>query len=62
MAVCLNEDWSNEGVRSLYAQELTVVGHQVLALQISYAGEVGRELHIPDQACLDACNAGQCGG
>ncbi len=44
---CTKADLSNAGFRWLTAQHITVAGHKVLALRMSYAGELGWELHMP---------------
>ncbi|MFW8595862.1 FAD-dependent oxidoreductase [Cribrihabitans neustonicus] len=53
LAKCTDADLSNAGFRWLSAQEITVAGHKVWALRLSYAGELGWELHMPDAACVD---------
>lgn len=44
-------------------QSIQVAGHQVLALRVSFVGEMGWELHIPAEACLPIykalCEVGQ---
>jgi dimethylglycine dehydrogenase len=57
LAACTDADLSNAGFRWLSAQEITVAGHQVWAFRMSYAGELGWELHMPDAACVDVYNA-----
>lgn len=47
-----NTDLSEEGFPFSTCQTLTVAGHQVLALRVSFVGEVGWELHIPRDACV----------
>ena len=47
----------NANFRWLSAQEITIAGHQVWAFRMSYAGELGWELHMPFAACLDVYNA-----
>ncbi|WP_338550965.1 FAD-dependent oxidoreductase [Roseovarius phycicola] len=54
---CTNADLSNAGFRWLSAQEIIVAGHKIWAFRMSYAGELGWELHMPDAACLDVYNA-----
>ncbi len=54
---CTNADLSNAGFRWLSAQEITVAGHKIWAFRMSYAGELGWELHMPDAACLDVYDA-----
>ena len=50
---CTDADLSNAGFRWLSAQEITLAGHQVWAFRMSYAGELGWELHMPNAACAD---------
>jgi dimethylglycine dehydrogenase len=57
LAACTNADLSNAGFRWLSAQEITIAGHMVWAFRMSYAGELGWELHMPNAACLDVYNA-----
>jgi dimethylglycine dehydrogenase len=57
LAACTDVDLSNAGFRWLSAQEITVAGHKVWAFRMSYAGELGWELHMPDAACLDVYTA-----
>ncbi|WP_170397027.1 FAD-dependent oxidoreductase [Ruegeria arenilitoris] len=54
---CTDADLSNAGFRWLSAQEITVAGHKVWAFRMSYAGELGWELHMPNTACLDVYTA-----
>jgi dimethylglycine dehydrogenase len=54
---CSDADLSNAGFRWLSAQQITVAGHRVWALRMSYAGELGWELHMPNAACLDVYTA-----
>jgi dimethylglycine dehydrogenase len=57
LGACTNADLSNAGFRWLSAQNITIAGHQVWAFRMSYAGELGWELHMPNAACLDVYNA-----
>ncbi|WP_170469243.1 FAD-dependent oxidoreductase [Ruegeria arenilitoris] len=57
LARCTDADLTNAGYRWLSAQEITVAGHKVWAFRMSYAGELGWELHMPNAACLDVYNA-----
>ncbi|SDC44580.1 FAD-dependent oxidoreductase [Ruegeria marina] len=51
LAACTDADLSNAGFKWLTARQITVAGHRLWALRMSYAGELGWELHIPrDQA------------
>ncbi len=54
---CTDADLSNAGFRWLSAQEITLAGYTVWAFRMSYAGELGWELHMPNAACLDVYNA-----
>ncbi|WP_170403000.1 FAD-dependent oxidoreductase [Ruegeria arenilitoris] len=57
LAQCIDSDLTNAGFRWLSAQEIDVAGHKVWAFRMSYAGELGWELHMPNAACLDVYNA-----
>ncbi|GAA6159231.1 FAD-dependent oxidoreductase [Ruegeria sp. HU-ET01832] len=57
LARCTDADLTNVGFRWLSAQEITIAGHKVWAFRMSYAGELGWELHMPNAACLDVYNA-----
>ena len=57
LQACTNADLSNAGFRWLSAQEITIAGHRVWAFRMSYAGELGWELHMPDAACVDVYSA-----
>ena len=57
LAACTDADLSNAGFRWLSAQQITVAGHEIWALRMSYAGELGWEFHMPATACLDVYNA-----
>lgn len=60
---CTDADLSNAQFRWLSAQPITIAGHDIWALRMSYAGELGWELHMPNAACLDVyttlCTAGK---
>ena len=47
----------NEQFKWLSAQEIIIAGHKLWALRLSYAGELGYELHIPDDAMIDVYQA-----
>ncbi|MDJ0821011.1 MAG: FAD-dependent oxidoreductase [Paracoccaceae bacterium] len=47
----------NRAFRWLSAQEITIAGHQVWAFRMSYAGELGWELHMPYAAMRDVYTA-----
>ena len=57
LAQCTDADLSNAGFKWLSAQEITVAGHKLWAMRLSYAGELGWELHIPRAAALDVYDA-----
>ncbi|MEM6693309.1 MAG: FAD-dependent oxidoreductase [Pseudomonadota bacterium] len=57
LAAVTDADLSNAGFRWLSAQAITIAGHQVWAMRMSYAGELGWELHMPNAACLDVYQA-----
>lgn len=57
LASCTDADLSNAGFRWLSAQQITVAGHEIWALRMSYAGELGWEFHMPATACLNVYNA-----
>jgi dimethylglycine dehydrogenase len=54
---CTDADLSNAAFRWLSAQQITVAGREVWAFRMSYAGELGWELHMPFDAALDVYNA-----
>ncbi|MYF90068.1 MAG: FAD-dependent oxidoreductase, partial [Boseongicola sp. SB0676_bin_33] len=51
LSACTDADLSNAGFRWLSARDIRVAGHPLLALRMSYAGELGWELHMPNDAC-----------
>ncbi len=57
LGACTSADLNNAGFRWLSAQEIPISGHTVWAFRMSYAGELGWELHMPNAACLDVYNA-----
>ncbi len=57
LAACTKANLSNAAFRWLSAQAITVAGHRIWALRVSYAGELGWELHMPNAACLDVYTA-----
>ena len=52
LAACTDAALDNAAFPWLTGQEITIAGHQVWALRMSYAGELGWELHMPNAACL----------
>ena len=57
LSACTDADLGNTAFRWLSAREITVAGHRVWAFRMSYAGELGWELHMPNAACLDVYTA-----
>ncbi|MEL6521779.1 MAG: FAD-dependent oxidoreductase [Pseudomonadota bacterium] len=57
LGACTDADLTNAGFRWLSARQIAVAGHKMLAMRMSYAGELGWELHMPREACLDVYNA-----
>ena len=53
LAACTDARLDNASFRWLSAQEITVAGHSVWAFRMSYAGELGWELHMPFAAMTD---------
>jgi dimethylglycine dehydrogenase len=66
MAACTDADLSNAGFPWLKAKEIEIAGVKLWAFRMSYAGELGWELHIPRDGALavyDAlCAAGEAHG
>ena len=52
LAACTDAALDNAAFPWLTGQEITIAGHQAWALRMSYAGELGWELHMPNAACL----------
>ncbi|WP_170357021.1 FAD-dependent oxidoreductase [Ruegeria arenilitoris] len=52
LAACTDADLSNAGFKWLTAQEIDVAGHRLWAFRMSYAGELGWELHMPRDCAL----------
>ncbi|MEM8628150.1 MAG: glycine cleavage T C-terminal barrel domain-containing protein, partial [Pseudomonadota bacterium] len=57
LAACTDAPLDNAAFRWLTGQEIKIAGHDVWALRMSYAGELGWELHMPARACLAVYNA-----
>jgi dimethylglycine dehydrogenase len=57
LGACTDADLSNAGFPWLTAQQIKVAGHDIWAFRMSYAGELGWEFHMPDEACVDVYNA-----
>ncbi|MEM6616332.1 MAG: FAD-dependent oxidoreductase [Pseudomonadota bacterium] len=66
LSTCTTAPLDNASFRWLSAQEIEIAGHSVWAFRMSYAGELGWEIHMPNAACLDVyqalCDAGQAYG
>ncbi|MGV6804754.1 MAG: glycine cleavage T C-terminal barrel domain-containing protein, partial [Ruegeria sp.] len=56
-AACTEADLSNAGFKWLTAQEIDVAGHRLWAFRMSYAGELGWELHMPRDSALAVYDA-----
>ncbi|MCE8514969.1 GcvT family protein [Ruegeria pomeroyi] len=57
LAACTDADLSNARFKWLTAQQITVAGHSLWAMRMSYAGELGWELHIPRDHALAVYDA-----
>ncbi len=57
LARLTDTDLSNEGFRWLSGREITIAGHRVRALRVSYVGELGWELHPLMEAMLPLYDA-----
>ncbi|MEQ9260829.1 MAG: FAD-dependent oxidoreductase [Roseovarius sp.] len=57
LGACTDADLSNAGFRWLTAQEIEVAGVTLWAFRMSYAGELGWELHIPREGALKVYDA-----
>ena len=57
LAACTDADLSNEGFRWMRAREIAVAGVNLWAFRMSYAGELGWELHIPRDGALAVYDA-----
>lgn len=53
LAACTDARLDNAGFRWLSAREIKVAGHDIWAFRMSYAGELGWELHMPTAAMVD---------
>ena len=53
LAACTETRLDNAAFRWLSAQQITVAGHSIWAFRMSYAGELGWELHMPFDAMAD---------
>ena len=63
LSACTDAPLDNKQFRWLTGQTITIAGHQIMAMRLSYAGELGWELHMPNAACVDVytalCTAGE---
>jgi len=57
LSACTDTALDNTSFRWLSAQEISVAGHTMWALRMSYAGELGWELHMPNAAMVDVYTA-----
>ena len=57
MAACTDAPLDNANFRWLSAQEIEIAGHKLWAFRLSYAGELGWELHIPCDSALAVYDA-----
>ena len=57
LAACTDARLDNASFRWLSVQEIEIAGHPVWAFRMSYAGELGWELHMPNSACVDVYRA-----
>ena len=57
LAKLTDTDLTNDNFRWLTGQEITVAGAPVLALRVSYVGELGWELHMPMQHMVEVYDA-----
>ena len=53
LGACTDARLDNASFRWLKAQQIAVAGHRIWALRMSYAGELGWELHMPFEAMQD---------
>jgi len=56
-AAFADTDWSKEAFGWLSACEVTVAGHQIVAMAVSFSGELAWELHVPNEALVDCYSA-----
>ncbi|WP_299046269.1 FAD-dependent oxidoreductase [uncultured Tateyamaria sp.] len=57
LGACTDAPLDNARFRWLSAREIAVAGQSVWAFRMSYAGELGWELHMPNAACVDVYDA-----
>lgn len=51
------EDLSDTAFPFSTNKRIQVAGHNVLALRVSFVGEMGWELHIPNESCVPVYKA-----
>lgn len=51
------DDVSHEGFKFGEARPITIAGHAVLAIRVTYVGELGWELHMPNAVACDVFDA-----
>ena len=57
LRTCTDASLDNASFCWLSAQNIQIAGHDVWAFRMSYAGELGWELHMPNAACVDVYQA-----
>ena len=57
LSICTDIPLDNDSFPWLKAREIQISGHDIWAFRMSYAGELGWEFHMPNDACLDVYNA-----
>ena len=57
LAACTDAPLDNAGFAWLTGREISVAGHHLWAMRMSYAGELGWEFHMKNEACLDVYQA-----
>ena len=57
LSTCTDIPLDNDSFPWLKAREIQISGHDIWAFRMSYAGELGWEFHMPNDACLDVYNA-----
>ena len=57
LAACTDVPLDNASFAWLTGREISIAGHNVWAMRMSYAGELGWEFHMKNEACLDVYQA-----
>ena len=57
LAPCTDAALDNNNFRWLRTKYIDIAGHSCLAMRLSYAGELGWELHMPNAAAVDVYKA-----